>query len=301
MATILITGGSGLIGSALSKVLLAKGHRVHHLGRTVRQVDGIHTYRWDLRSGFVDPACLESVSHIVHLAGAGIADRPWTDRRVDELIESRTGSAHLLLRTVQAKKHPITAFVSAAGINYYGAITTDHVFTETDAPGTDTIARISTAWETAVDEWIPLTRVVKLRTPIVLAQHGGAFPKLAMPVKFGLGAALGSGDQWMPWVHLDDLVRIYERVLFNSTMSGAYNVNTTDTVTNKVFLKTLAKAMGRPFFLPNVPGFLLRIALVEMAELLLRGSRASNARLLGAEFQFQYPELGPALENLMGT
>ncbi len=300
MAGILITGASGLIGTVLSAALRAEGHRVHHLSRNADPGSPVPTFLWDMRKGTIDPACLEGMTHIVHLAGAGIADRRWTKARVQELIDSRTGSARLLRRLVQEKGHAITAFISSAGINYYGARTTDHVFVETDAPGSDTIAHISTEWEAAVDEWMLYTRVVKLRTPIVLARQGGALPKLAMPVKLGLGAALGTGHQWMPWVHIDDLVATYQHALHSTGMTGAYNVNAGADVTNVEFMRTVARVLHRPFFMPRIPGALIKAVLGELAHPILYGSKASNARLLATGFQFRYGELKPALEDLLG-
>ena len=299
MATILITGGSGLIGQALTLALLRNGHRVRHLGRSIRKISSVASFKWDIRTGTIDNASVQGVDHIVHLAGAGIADARWTKARVQELIDSRASSSRLLHKAIPDHGHPPISFVGAAGINFYGAITNDRMFVETDAPAEDTIGLISRKWEEAVDEWASITRVVKLRTPIVLSSEGGALSKLAAPFRWGLGAALGSGMQWMPWVHIDDLVRAYESALFSGNMSGAYNVNASGTVTNKDFTKTLARSLGKPAFLPNVPGFLLKMALGDMADLLLAGSRASNEKLLGTGFEFQFNDLAAALDDLL--
>ncbi len=298
MSTVLITGGSGLIGTALTKALLSSGWSVHHLGRTQRDDGPVRSFVWDLRKGTIDRAALKGVEHIVHLAGAGIADERWTEERIVELIDSRVGTSRLLMKAVLEEHTSIRTMVSAAGINYYGAQTSSHVFTEDDPPGGDTIARISKDWEDAVDEWTPYARVVKLRTPIVLAREGGALKKLAAPVKWGLGAALGTGEQWMPWVHIDDLVRIYMQALSDDRMRGAYNVNTGNDVTNSEFMRTLARVLRRPYFLPNIPGWILKIALGELAIILLEGSRASNSKLLATGSEFRSATLLPALEDL---
>lgn len=299
MATVLITGASGLIGTALRSALQGQGHTIHTLGRGSSLHGGTHHFRWDVAKGFVDPECLVGVSHIVHLAGAGIADARWSKTRVDELIASRAASARLLMKVVLAHGSTPVAFVSAAGINYYGATTTDHVFVETDPAGKDTIARISVAWEEAVDEWSKITRVVKLRTPMVLAREGGALKKLAMPARFGAASALGSGRQWVPWVHVDDLVHIYHESLFNEAFRGAYNVNTGNDVTNDTLMRTLSRVMRRPYFLPNVPAFVLRSMLGELSTILLEGSRASQRRLIDTGFRFKHPALEPALRDLL--
>lgn len=298
MATILITGGSGLIGTALTRSLLDDGHTVRHLSRTEGELNGVVAYRWDIKQGLVDPNALRDVDHIVHLAGAGIADKRWTDRRVKELIDSRALSSRLLLHAVVRAGVKPKTFVSAAGINYYGAVTGPHLFAETDAPGTDTIARISREWEEGVDPWAATCRVVKLRTPVVLARSG-PLKRLAAPVRCGLGAPLGSGRQWMPWIHVDDLVRIYRQALADTSMQGVYNVNTGNDVTNAEFMRTVAQVLGKPFFLPAVPAFALRLALGKLASILLEGSRASNVRLLSTGFRFEHAELREALEDLL--
>ncbi len=298
MAIILITGGSGLIGRRLSMDLLQNGHTVRWLGRRPSLVEE-GRYNWDLARGTMDVAALKDVDHIVHLAGAGIADKRWTTGRVKELIDSRTESARLLLRTAQDLGTPVKSFIGAAGIGYYGAITRDQVFEESDAAANDTIGTISRVWEEAVDEWAPFTRVVKLRTPVVLSPTGGALSKLAIPVRWGLGAALGTGKQWMPWVHLDDLVHLYVEVVQDDRFAGAYNVNTGSDVTNEEFMRTASKVLGRPFFLPKVPGFLLRAALGELSSVLLEGSRVSNKKLMDTGFTFRYPGLEGALRDLL--
>lgn len=299
MATILITGGTGLIGTALTKALQIEGHEVRHLSRTTGDRHGIRTFHWDVARGLIDPQVVEGVDRIVHLAGAGIADKRWTKARVQELIDSRARTADLLFHAVRAQGTKPAVLVSAAGINYYGAVTTDRVYSENDGPGTDTIARISVAWEHAVDQWRDTCRVVKLRTPIVLARTG-PLQRLAAPVRWGLGAPLGTGRQWMPWVHINDLVAIYIKALFDDTMHGAYNANAGHDVTNAQMMRTAATVLRRPFFLPAVPGIALRVALGALSTILLEGSRASNQRLLDTGFQFAHPELKGALSDLLG-
>lgn len=298
MATILITGGTGLIGMALTETLLQQGHTVRHLGRGAARRNDVQSFTWDPARGTIDSRSVHGVDRIVHLAGAGIADKRWTKARVQELIASRADTARLLLETAKAQGMRPDAIVSAAGINYYGAVTTEHVCTEQDPPGHDTIARISVAWEQAVDAWSGTCRVVKLRTPIVLARTG-PLQRLAAPVRWGFGAPLGSGRQWMPWVHIDDLVAIYVKALFDDTMSGAYNVNTGHDATNAEMMRTVAQVLRRPFFLPAVPAFTLRAALGDLSSILLEGGRAGNARLLGTGFRFAHPQLRGALEDLL--
>jgi hypothetical protein len=282
MSIVLITGGSGMIGRKLTQALLAQDHEVRWLSRRAGTHGRVRAFAWDVKQGRIDPDALHGVDRIVHLAGSGIADKRWTKARVAELIASRAASARLLLHAVQENGCAPECFVSASGSGYYGAVTRDDPFSESDPPGTDTIARITVEWERAVDEWGALCRVVKLRTPVVLARDGGAWPKLAAPARWGLAAALGSGRQWMPWIHIDDLVRAYLHALDERPMHGAYNV-LGGNATNADFMRSVARAVGRPFWLPPVPGFLLKAAFGEMAGLLLEGSpmRAERAQVAG--------------------
>lgn len=297
MATVLITGGSGLIGRALTKVLLARGDQVRWLSRQAGMVDGVLAYRWDVARGVLDADALQGADRIVHLAGSGIADKRWSPARIAELIASRAESSRLLLRAAREAGHHPQCFVSASGAGYYGAVTREAPFNEDDPPASDTIARITVEWERAVDEWSALCRVVKLRTPVVLATEGGALPKLAAPARWGLAAPLGSGKQWMPWVHIDDLVRAYLHALDADAMRGAYNIVGGNS-TNGDFTRALARALRRPQWLPPVPGMLLRIALGELAALLLEGSPIDGTRMRH-QLPLQHTELNEALSSLL--
>lgn len=297
---VLITGGSGLIGRALTASLQRDGHEVRWLSRTAGVRGGVQAFAWDVERGHVDPEALRGVDHIIHLAGAGIADRRWTAARKRELERSRVESARVLLRAVHGQGAAPGSFISAAGINYYGTGITAHVHTEEDPAGEGYIAHLSRLWEEAADAWAATCRVVKLRTPLVLAHEGGGLPKLALPARSGLGAPLGSGRQWMPWVHLDDLVRAYRHAIANKDMRGAYNVCAADQRTNRDFSRAVARALHRPFFLPAVPGLLLRLALGELSSILLGGSRASNAKLMATGFTFHHDALDAALKDCLG-
>src|SRR5690606_19752288 len=231
--------------------------------------------------------------------GAGIMDKAWTRGRMRELYRSRSGAANVLRQAVAASGHWPTSFISASGINYYGSVTRDEEFTEAEPAGTDAIGTLTKAWEEAADAWAPHCRVVKLRTPMVLAREGGALPKLAAPARWGLAAPFGTGKQWMPWVHIDDLARAYLHALRNAEMAGAYNVVPPGQPTDRQFTRALAEAVGKPAFLPPLPGLLLRLALGSRSELLLKGSRASSTKLLGTGFRFAYPALELALRDLV--
>lgn len=299
MSIVLITGGSGLVGSHLTKLLLAEGFAVRHLSRSAKPDTSAPAFEWDIRKGFIDPRALENVEHIIHLSGAGIADERWTEERMRVLYSSRVDAAALLHREMEKTDAWPKSFISASGINYYGAITSEHIFTEADPPAKDTIGKLTQAWEAAADAWSTHCRVVKLRTSVVLASEGGALTKLATPARWGLSAPLGSGKQWMPWVHIDDLVRAYVHAIQHTNMQGSYNVAAPEDVTNRDVMRELAHVHRKPFFVPNVPGFAIRAILGGSANLILEGSRASSAKLVSTGFEFRHPELREALEGLL--
>ncbi|HRH38189.1 MAG TPA: TIGR01777 family oxidoreductase [Flavobacteriales bacterium] len=298
MAIILISGGSGLIGTALTSALLAHGHDVRHLSRA-RKVEGLaRTFPWNMEVGEMDRTALEGVDHIVHLAGAAIAEKRWSKARVRELITSRTASAQLLLKTCKEVGVVPKSFVSAAGIGHYGAVTTDHLFVEGDPPGTDTIGWISAEWERAVDEWSSVCRTVKLRTPMVLARNAGALKTLGRIARLGIASPLGSGKQTMPWIHIDDLVQAYIAALLDERWTGAYNIVAAEQPSNAHFMRTLAATMKRPWIMPAVPSFVLRALLGDLSSVLLNGSRASGARAQELGFAPRFDRLDSALEDL---
>lgn len=299
MPTILITGGSGLIGSALTKALTARGHSVRHLSRTPGKRNGVEAFAWNVQQRTIDASSLEGVDHIVHLAGENIIAKRWTPERLRFCEESRTESARLVLRTARAAGARPQSFISASGVGYYGAITSEHIFTENDSNASDTIGKLTRAWEDAVDEWGSVCRVVKLRTPIVLAVEGGALPRFVKLARWYILAPLASGRQWMPWVHIDDLVRAYAAAIADDRWLGAYNICPPDHRTNKDMMQHIAKAVGRPLFPIAVPGFALRIALGEMSALLTEGARVESARLGQVGFRFSHGDLGLALRDLV--
>jgi uncharacterized protein (TIGR01777 family) len=299
MPTILITGGSGLIGSQLSKLLLKDGLSVRHLSRSAQPDAAVPTFKWDIAKGIVDPRALEGVDHIVHLSGAGIADERWTKQRMQVLYSSRVETADLLKREVEKTGAWPRTFISASGVNYYGTLTSDHVFTEEEPSANDFPGQLCQAWEDAAAAWTAQCRVVQLRTSVVLAREGGALPKLAAPARWGLASPLGSGTQWMPWIHVEDLARAYLHAIQHAEMHGAYNIAAPEDVRNRDFMREVAHALRRPFFLPNVPAFALRAVLGGPSELVLEGSRVSNAKVVASGFTFRHPELGEALAGLL--
>lgn len=295
---ILITGAGGLIARELAK-RLEKDYTVRFLTRKKKHDN---EFEWNIKEKTIDDKAFEGVSHIIHLAGANISEKRWTDERKKELISSRVDSADLIAKTLQEKKIKLKSFISASGINYYGTKTTDTIFTENDGPGNDFLSEVVVLWERAADEFKEYNlaeRVVKIRTAVVLSEKDGALKKMLPTIEMGIGSPLGSGKQYMPWVHIDDICSIYEFALKNETMNGAYNAVSPQHTTNENLTKKIAEVLKKPLFMPNVPGFILKLIFGELADALLEGSRASAEKIQKAGFKFTFPDLKNALENLL--
>ena len=298
--TVLITGASGLIGKPLSQLLIEKGFTVHQLSRSLSKSNtGAKIFKWDISRMEIDPKCIENVDAIINLAGEGIADKAWTHKRKQQIIKSRTGSLKLLHDVL--KDHPdhaVKTFISASAVGHYGD-RKNEVLTEESEPGTDFLANTCLAWERAADKIENLgIRLVKLRTGVVLTPLGGALPQLAKPIKLGFGAALGSGKQWVPWIHLDDVITMYLYALENEEIRGIYNMAAPFPVTNKELTRAIAKHLHKRLWLPRVPEIALRILLGEMSRVVLNSNRTSVDKIEKAGFKFKYPTLESALKNI---
>jgi uncharacterized protein len=295
---ILITGASGLVGTHLTEMLLQKGHQVSHLGRT-KKVGKVKSFVWDVEKGELDTEALVGVDTIIHLAGAGVADMRWNEKRKKEILESRTKSSALLYETLKKGNHSIKAVVSASAIGYYGFCLDERIFTEESKPGSDYLAQVTKQWEESVDKISSLgIRVAKLRIGIVLSEKGGALAEMAKPIRFGVGAPLGTGKQYLSWIHIDDLCAMFIKATEDEQMHGAYNA-VCDWVSNEAITKSIAKVLHRPLLLPPVPGFIMKLIVGEMAVIVVNGSKVSSEKIRKTGFAFQYPELSEALRNLL--
>jgi hypothetical protein len=295
---ILITGAGGLIARELAR-RLEKDYTVRFLTRKKKHNN---EFEWNIQEKTIDDTAFEGVSHIIHLAGANISEKRWTNERKSELISSRVDSADLIVKTLQKKKIKLKSFISASGINYYGTKTTNTIFTENDGPGNDFLSEVVVLWERAADQFKEQNlaeRVIKLRTAVVLSEKDGALKKMLPTIKMGIGSPLGSGKQYMPWIHIDDICSIYEFALKNQGMDGAYNAVSPQHTTNENLTKKIAEVIRKPLFMPNVPGFVLKLVFGELADALLEGSRASAGKIQKAGFEFNFPDLKNALENLL--
>jgi uncharacterized protein (TIGR01777 family) len=297
MNRVVITGGSGLIGSHLSRLLAGEGYDVVHLTRKVREGSKYKSYLWDPQQGYCDRDAFRDGDAIIHLAGANIGSRPWTGTRKREIISSRTETAGLVYRSSAGSGIMPSVFVTASGISIYGSQTTEKIFSEDAPAGSDFLAETSRLWESVADPFAAAgVRVVKVRTAVVLAPSGSALSKLTAPARAGLIVRLGPGSQYFPWIHIDDLCRIYLKAVSDVTMSGPYNASAPDHITHDMLMAEVARQKGLPVFLPHVPAWLLKAILGEMSVVLTGGSRISSERLAATGFSFRYPDIASALK-----
>ncbi|EJL71880.1 TIGR01777 family oxidoreductase [Chryseobacterium populi] len=295
---VLITGAGGMIAQELSKKI-EKDYTVRFLTRKKKRDND---YEWNVQKGIINESAFENVDHIIHLAGANISEQRWTEDRKKELISSRIDSAKLILDTLKKKNIKLKSFISASGINVYGTQTTENIYKEDDEKGSDFLSKVVIFWEQAADRFLEenLTeRVVKVRTAVVLSEKEGALKKMLPTVQLGIGSPLGTGKQYMPWIHVDDICSVYEFALKNPHVTGAYNASSPQHTTNENFTKKIAEVLKKPVFMPNVPAFVLKLLFGELADALLEGSRVSSGKIGSEGFQFKFPDLKRALEDLL--
>jgi len=296
---ILITGGSGLIGRELSRLLTDRGFEVIWLSRFRNLSAQFKTFQWNVEKGEIDAGALDNLYGVVHLAGTGVAERRWTKSRKAEILESRTKSTSLLVGHLIRQKVQPKVFVGASAIGYYGLNTGDELVTEKSPAGSDFLAGVVKAWEGSYE---PLAssgiRRVIIRVGIVLSADGGALKELAAPIRWGFGSPLGTGKQWMSWIHVQDLCRLFAAVLENEAYAGVYNGVGPEPATNRELTVAVAKALGKPMWLPPVPAFALRLALGEMSGIVLGGNRVSCERIENQGFTFEHARLANALVTL---
>ncbi len=302
MKTILITGGTGLIGSHLAPLLKEKGHRIHLLSRSEKPVKGWDdSFAWDPEKGTLNEEALIGVTDIIHLAGAGIVDKRWTNERKLLIRDSRVKSAELLFHALKKHGIQLESYISGSAIGWYGAQTDNLLHTETETSYPDFMGETCRLWEKSADLFATVaSRVVKIRTGIVLAKESGALPQLALPFKLFLGSPLGSGKQQIPWMHIEDVSRVFCEAIENPKWVGPFNTSATENCSNAEFSKALAEVLNRNLLPVNVPEFLLKIVLGESSAAVLEGSRISTQKLRDVGFKLNYPELIPALRNLLG-
>jgi uncharacterized protein (TIGR01777 family) len=291
MSKILITGGTGLVGTRLTQMLVDRNHDVVILSRNPKNKN---EFKWDISKNYVNTEAFKNVDYIIHLAGAGIADERWNAERKKIIIDSRVKTANLIFNVIKENSIKIKGFISASGIGYYGAITTTTIFKETDTVGNDFLGDVCKKWEDAAHQFstqsIPVTI---LRTGIVLAKKGGALDKMKTPII----SPLGSGKQYLAWIHIDDLCQMYIQSI-EADLTGIYNAVAPQHQTSITFSKTLAESIKKPYLGIGVPGFMLKLLFGELAVILLEGSRISTKKIEKNGFSFRFKTLKKALYNL---
>lgn len=298
MEKILITGGSGLVGKKITVLLERKGYEVAWLSRNPEKYKQ-RSFAWDVDRQTIDPDALSWSDGIIHLAGEGVADKRWTAERKKAILQSRTQSTLLLKQAIEKSEKKPEVFVSASAVGYYGFNTGDIVMEENGKAGDDFLAQVVLAWESEVEKIAGYgVRTVMLRIGIVLDNKGGALVEMLKPP---VAAPLGSGQQWMSWIAIDDLARMFLFAIENKEMRGIFNAVGPNPATNAVLTKAAAKKVGKVFVEIGVPGFTLKIILGEMAQMVLGGNRVSANKIRKAGFEFRYPVLEDALEKIYNS
>ena len=302
--TVLITGGTGLVGNALADALMQKGYRVIILSRSLiekKNNDKLSYALWDVEKQKIDTAAIQAADFIVHLAGAGVVAKKWTDAYKQEIVDSRTQSSQLIYKALKNNENKVKAIISASAIGWYGADTEPlKPFTENDAADNSFLGQTCKLWEDSIE---PVTglgkRLVKLRTGIVLSNDGGALAEFKKPIRFGVAGILGNGNQVVSWIHIDDLCRMFIAAIENEKMEGSYNAVDPQPVSNRMLTLTLAKAIHGKFYLPmHVPAFILKIMMGQRSIEVLKSTTVSGKKMLDTGFTFNFNNIASALADL---
>jgi len=297
---VLITGASGLIGNHLSKLLDDNNFEVIHLVRKKNLNSKFQQFVWNTDNSFIEEEALKKADSIIHLAGAGIADKPWTVDRKKEIIDSRVIGTELLIKNLILLDKKLDVFVAASAIGFYGLNAIDRPFEETDKHDSGFLGDCCFQWENASAKAIEkCDKFAIIRIGIVLANEGGALPKLVQPIKYFAGSALGSGMQTMPWIHIEDLCRMFLEALVNPAVKGIFNGVSPNSVTNNELTIKVANVLNRPLILPKVPAFIIKLIFGELSQLVLYGAPVSAKKIIETGFKFNFPEISSALTNLL--
>lgn len=293
---VLIAGGSGLVGRALRMDLLSRGYQVRLLGRGLPSAD--HEYQWDPSAQWLDESALKGIQYIVNLAGSNVGESRWTNQRKTSLINSRIDSTRLLVNKCIELKLPIKKFIQASATGYYGMAEGDKPCEESSPHGKDFLAKLTYDWES---ETKPLTHspipLLVLRLGVVLTRKGGALATMAKPVKLFLGMPIGSGNQYISWIHIDDVVGFIRFSMEKSEIAGIYNLVSPSPVTNRIFMKTLGKALQKPIWPIHVPSGALHLLMGEQAGIVTKGNNVSCKKLINSGYLFQHPNLLETLQH----
>jgi uncharacterized protein (TIGR01777 family) len=304
MATILVTGGTGLIGSALTNALVARGDEVIILSRNGQQPkqNSISFARWDPSAHKLDESAIAKADHVVHLAGANVAEKRWSMSRKKEILDSRVESGKVLAHAIKTIPNKVRSVVSASAIGYYGPDPVNpnpRPFIETDPAAPDFLGTIGGEWEEAIG---PVKdagkRLVILRTGIVLSDEGGAYPEFKKTLRFGIASIIGNGRQVVSWIHMNDLVNIYMEAIYNENWKGAYNAVAPSPASNGELVLSIARERRKFFILVHVPSIVLKAVLGEMSVEVLKSTTVSAAKVMATGYEFKFPTIPDAVKNL---
>ena len=303
--TVLITGGTGLVGKALTGELVKKGYKVIILTRNVNgkeRLDSVMYAEWNVQKQEININALQLADYIIHLAGAGVVEKKWTTAYKKEIQESRTESSRLIIDALKNNVNKIKAIISASAIGWYGAdAELVKPFTEADAADDSFLGQTCKLWEASIEPVTALgKRLVKLRTGIVLSNEGGALAEFKKPLRFGIAAVLGNGKQIVSWIHINDLCKLFIAGIENENLSGSYNAVAPNPVSNKTLTLTLAKAMKGKFFIPmRVPEFILKMMMGQRSIEIIKSTTVSCKKILATGFEFSFNNIETALQDLV--
>jgi uncharacterized protein len=300
MQTVLITGGTGLVGSRLTTLLQSKGYAVRYLSRRRNLKAAVPAYAWDYAKNEIDEDALDGVSHIIHLAGANVAGGLWTAAYKQEIIDSRTATTALLARAIKNRIPDLKSLVAASAVGYYGE-TGNTETDETGKPATTFLGEVCVKWEESVQKIAETgVRTAFMRIGIVLSTQGGALQKLLPTYTFGIGSYFGDGAMYTPWIHLDDLCAMLITAMETEQWQGVYNACAPEPITSRALGKAVAVACGKPnSLLMPAPAFALRMAPGGMSDMFLTSSRTVPKRALAAGFRFQFTDASVAIKDLL--
>jgi uncharacterized protein (TIGR01777 family) len=297
---VLITGANGVLANYLAEEL-ESNYSIRFL---TRKVNESNEFLWDLTNNYIDPKAFNNVNHIIHLAGSSIADNRWTEKIKQMIYSSRVDSSQLILEVLKKNNQTIDTFISASAIGYYGMNTTDTILNEESPNGTDFLSDVCNKWEGVAHSFSSenvANRMSIVRIGIIFTPNEGALKKIIQPINLGIGSGIGSGNQWMPWIHISDLCGIFKFLLAHKEISGTFNAVSSEHTTNIELTRKIAKVLKRKIILPNIPKFVMKLIFGEMSVILLKGSRVSSDKIIKKGFNFKYENLNMALRNILKT
>lgn len=295
---VLITGANGMLAKHLAKTL-EKEYTIRYLTRNKSEKN---KFNWNVKKKYIDPRALKNVDTIIHLAGASIATKRWRKKRKEEIAASRIDSASLILKELIKQNIVITKFICASAIGFYGAKNSELIYDEETPNGTDFLSTVCRKWEDAAVAF-KVNKVAKkiaiVRIGIIFNKNEGTLQKIALPIKYGVGSGIGSGKQFMPWIHIKDLSNLFKFLIYNHNITGIFNAVAPDHITNIALTKLIAKHFNKPVFLPNIPKIVMQTLFGEMSSILLYGARISAQKITDEGFEFEFKNTKSALKDLL--